>query len=268
MLRSAGLDGRTVKNAISQLIPSHLLAACKGFDDVGYMNGSKRILAIESSGRHASVATLWGEAGGTQLVGQTLLSGDERTAKILAPTIQQLLAMAGWSPKDVELVAVTVGPGSFTGLRIGVTTAKAFAYAIGAEVLGVNTLEVLARQSPASTSSLWAVLDAQRQELFAAKFNVSHDFSIRTERDTCIVPQDTWFASLQARDRVTGLALKRLASRLPEGIEVLPEKTWQPTAASVGQVAWKNFQAGHCDNVWELSPNYYRPSAAEEKRTT
>ena len=104
------------------------------------MADSKRILAIESSGRHASVATLWGDADGTRLIGQTLLSGDERTAQVLAPAIQQLLAAADWSPKSVELVAVTVGPGSFTGLRIGVTTAKAFAYAIGAEVLGVNTL--------------------------------------------------------------------------------------------------------------------------------
>src|SRR5215207_3267182 len=134
------------------------------------MAGSKRILAIESSGRHASVATLLGDAGGTRMLGQSLLSGDERTAQMLAPTIQKLLTEAEWSPKSVELVAVTVGPGSFTGLRIGVTTAKAFAYAIGADVLGINTLEALAVQSPPSESPLWTVLDAQRQELFAAKF--------------------------------------------------------------------------------------------------
>jgi tRNA threonylcarbamoyladenosine biosynthesis protein TsaB len=232
------------------------------------MAGSKRILAIESSGRHASVATLCGDADGTRLVGQTLLSGDERTAQVLAPTIQQLLTAADWSPKSVELVAVTVGPGSFTGLRIGVTTAKAFAYAIGAEVLGINTLEALALQATPSASSLWAVLDAQRQELFAARFIFDDQFNFRTEVETCIIPQDEWLAGVRSGDRVIGPALKRFASRFPTGVEVLGEQSWQPVATSVGEVAWKNYQAGHRDDVWKLSPNYYRPSAAEEKRMT
>jgi tRNA threonylcarbamoyladenosine biosynthesis protein TsaB len=230
------------------------------------MAGSKRILAIESSGRHASVATLWGDADGTRLIGQTLLSGDERTAQMLAPTIRDLLIAAEWSPKSVELVAVTVGPGSFTGLRIGVTTAKAFAYAIGAEVLGINTLEALALQATPSASPLWTILDAQRQELFAAKYIVDEQFTIRAEHKTCIIAQDAWLASLRPGDRVIGPALKRFPSRLPDRIETLPEHLWQLTATAVGQMAWKNYQAGHRDDVWKLSPNYYRPSAAEEKR--
>src|SRR5262245_56901299 len=108
------------------------------------MSGSKRILAIETSGRHGSVATLGGEPAGARLIGQTVLTGEERTAQVLAPAIQQLLIATEWSPKSIDPVAVTVGPGSFTGLRIGVTTAKAIAYAVGADVLGVNTLEPLA----------------------------------------------------------------------------------------------------------------------------
>jgi tRNA threonylcarbamoyladenosine biosynthesis protein TsaB len=256
----------TENGSTSRLGRALLLAACKRFDDVGYMTGSKRILAIESSGRHASVATLWGDSSGTRLVEQTLLSGDERTARVLAPTIQQLLAAAEWSPKSVELVAITVGPGSFTGLRIGVTTAKAFAYAIGADVMGVNTLEALALQAPRSATPLWAVLEAQRQELFAAKFIVNEQLSILTEHETCIIPQDAWLASLRPGDRVIGPALSRLESRLPAGIEAVPEQLWQPTATSVGQVAWRKYQAGGHDDVWKLSPNYYRPSAAEEKQ--
>jgi tRNA threonylcarbamoyladenosine biosynthesis protein TsaB len=243
-----------------------LLAACNRFDDVGYMSGRKRILAIESSGRHASVALLCGNADIPDLVRQTLLSSDERTAQVLAPTIQTLLKTADWSPKSIELVAVTVGPGSFTGLRIGVTTAKAFAYAIGADVIGVNTLESMALQAGPSASPLWTILDAQRQELFAAKFVVSEHQDVRVERETCIIPQDQWLTTLRSGDRVIGPALKRLAPGLPAGVEALPELSWQPVAASVGQLAWKNYQAGHRDSIWKLSPNYYRPSAAEEKR--
>ncbi len=229
------------------------------------MTISKRILAIESSGRHGSVATLWGEPEHAHVVNQILMRSDERTAQVLAPSIQKALALADWPPKSVELVAVTVGPGSFTGLRIGVTTAKAFAYAIGAEVIGVNTLEALALQAPPSTAPLWAILNAQRQELFAAKFMVSEPLGIHTLQETSIIPQDLWLSNLQSGDRVAGPSLKQLAARLPSATEVLPEEHWQPTAAAVGQLAWRNYQAGERDDVWKLSPNYYRLSAAEEK---
>jgi tRNA threonylcarbamoyladenosine biosynthesis protein TsaB len=231
------------------------------------MTGNKRILAIESSGRHASVALLGGNADVTDLVGQTLLSSDERTAQVLAPTIQNLLKATNWSPKSIELVAVAVGPGSFTGLRIGVTTTKAFAYAIGADVIGVNTLESMALHASPSASPVWAILEAQRQELFAAKFIVNEHHAIRLEHETCIMPKDQWLTGLQPGDRVIGPALKRLAIRLPPGVEALPEQSWQPMATSVGQLAWQNYQAGYRDSIWKLSPNYYRPSAAEEKRT-
>ena len=230
------------------------------------MTAAKNILAIETSGRHGSVATLSGEQGGARLIGQFVLSGDQRTAQSLAPAMKRLLDEAGWSPKSVDLVAVTVGPGSFTGLRIGVTTAKAFVYAVSAEVVGVNTLTVLAAQAPPSPSPLWTIIDAQRQELFAAKFNVEENLDIRTDRDTFIVSQEKWLADLSPHDRVIGPALKRIAGRLPAHVLAMPEELWQPMAAAVGQLAWNSYQAGQRDDVWKLIPNYYRPSAAEEKR--
>jgi tRNA threonylcarbamoyladenosine biosynthesis protein TsaB len=230
------------------------------------MAETKHILAIESSGRHSSLATMLGEPAQTRLIGQTLLSGDERTAQVLAPTIKQLLESANWSAKDIDLVAVAAGPGSFTGLRIGITTAKAFAYAVGAEIVGVNTLESLALQAMPAAAPVWTILDAQRQELFAAKFVVEEQGIVRTVRETFIVGQDAWLADLETGDRVLGPALKRLVSRLPNGVEMLPEPLWQPTAAAVGQIAWQQYQAGHRDDVWKLAPNYYRLSAAEEKR--
>jgi len=231
------------------------------------MPHAKRILAIETSGRHGSVAALVGEAQAAKPIGQIVLTPDQRTAQALAPALQKLLAAADWSPKDIELVAVAVGPGSFTGLRIGVTTAKAFAYAVEAEVIGVNTLCALAAQAPPSEAPVWTITDAQRQELFAAKFAVGENLDIRVERDATIIPQDRWLAELRLGDRVIGTALKRLASRLPADIKSLPEEYWQPMAIAVGQVAWQAYQAGQRDDVWKLAPNYYRLSAAEEKLT-
>src|SRR4029077_17224460 len=107
-----------------------------------------RILAIETSGRTASVAALEAADGDVVLLQEAATTRDERTAQALFPVLKVMLQEVGWAPDAIELWTVGVGPGSFTGLRIGVTLAKTFAYAAGAEVIGVNTLAVLAEQAP------------------------------------------------------------------------------------------------------------------------
>jgi tRNA threonylcarbamoyladenosine biosynthesis protein TsaB len=224
-----------------------------------------QIVAVETSGRHGSVAALSEEAGKPRLLREMELAVDQRTAQTLAPALRQLLMDVRWPPQSIHLVAVAVGPGSFTGLRIGVTTAKTFAYAAGAEVLGVNTLTVLAAQAQPSSEPLWTIIEAQRQELFVAKFNGNIADALAIDCETSIVRQDIWLAQLRPGERVIGPALRRLASKLPAGVVAVEEELWQPMAATVGRVAWHAHRAGRRDNVWKLAPHYYRPSAAEEK---
>lgn len=229
------------------------------------MHDPIRILALETSGRLGSAAALAGTAERISLFGQTALSGAQRTAESLAPAMRQMLTEVGWPPSSINLVAVAIGPGSFTGLRIGVTMAKALAYAIGAEVVGVNTMDVLAAQVPLSDEPVWTILDAQRQELFAAKYSRSAEAHRRLVHEPAILSQASWLARLTAGDRVTGPALSRLESRLPAGVRAVARDLWQPMAAAVGEVGWGHYRAGQRDDLWQLTPNYYRPSAAEEK---
>jgi tRNA threonylcarbamoyladenosine biosynthesis protein TsaB len=227
-----------------------------------------RILAIESSGRHGSVAALHGDGDHLTVARQTILDVGQRTAQSLAPAIKQLLSDLAWPAKSLGLIAVTTGPGSFTGLRIGATTAKTMAYALGADIIGVNTLVALAAQAPPATKHLWTVLDAHRQELFAAKFVADSQVTYTMDCATQIISQDAWLAGLKIGDYVTGPPLRKLAQRLPAGVAALPDAFWQPTAAAVGQVAWQMYRRGHRDDVWQIVPNYYRPSYAEEKAAT
>jgi tRNA threonylcarbamoyladenosine biosynthesis protein TsaB len=229
------------------------------------MEPTKRIIAIETSGRHGSVALLWGDGEAARLIKQTELTGNERTAQSLAPALGELLNEVGWPMRSVELIAVAAGPGSFTGLRIGVTTAKTLAYATGAELVAVNTLEAIAAQIDSSPSPLWAIVDAQRQELFAAKFEFDAAGWPRPLQETSIVPQETWLSGLEPGDHVMGPALRRLAARMPKGVTAVAQESWQPMAAAVGRVGWKRYRAGERTDLWQLVPNYYRASAAEEK---
>ncbi len=229
------------------------------------MEGTKAILSIESSGRHGSVAALLANADTVRCLNQIVLKSDERTAQALAPAIRTLLSKSDLTPENMNLVAVAIGPGSFTGLRIGVTTAKAFAYAVGAEILGVNTLEVLAVQASAKDTSLWTILDAQRQELFAMKFAVGKNGERHIDRETSIIARQAWLAELKPADQVIGPPLQRLSEQLPPHIRMISPTLWPPMAEAVGRLAWEKYCTGQRDDLWQLVPQYYRASAAEEK---
>ena len=227
------------------------------------------ILALETSSQAGSVALLDGQVAGLSdnVLSQRLLPSDQRSAQSLAPAIAQVLAEAGKRPGDVGLVAVTIGPGSFTGLRVGATTAKTFAYAAGCECLGVDTLEVIAVQVPLgkqSAGELHAVLDAQRKELFLARFRWHGGIPVRLEENR-IVPADQWLAGLTPGTTVTGTGINRLIDRLPAGVIAAPELHRDPQAVAVGRLAWRDYQAGRRDDLWKLAPKYLRTSAAEEK---
>jgi tRNA threonylcarbamoyladenosine biosynthesis protein TsaB len=220
-----------------------------------------RILAIETSGHAGTVALLEDYL----LAGEASLATDKRSARTLAPAIRDTLQSAGWQAADVRLVAVAVGPGSFTGLRIGVTTAKTFAYAVKAEVVAVNTLEVIAAQAPAEVNRLSVVLDAQRQQVFAGDFTRGADGLFEWNGSTAVVECDLWLAELRPSIAVSGPGLQKLAARLPSHIRTISPTLWLPRAATVGQLGWHRYQSGQRDDLWRLVPQYFRRSAAEEK---
>ena len=219
-----------------------------------------RVLALETSDKTGSVAALHGE----QLLVELELNPAQRSAQSLAPALKELWSKVGWTTADLELITLAIGPGSFTGLRVGVTTAKMLAYLSRAAVVGVNTLEVIAAQAPAEATPIEAILDAQRQEVFAGRFIREGD-SFRPDAETKIVRNDEWLASLPAGAWVTGPGLKKLEGRLPAGVHVIDRSLWTPMAATVGRIGYQHYQSGQRDDFWKLVPNYFRRSAAEEK---
>lgn len=186
-------------------------------------------------------------------------------AQTLAPAIAELLGEAGWRAGDVQLVAVATGPGSFTGLRIGVTTGKAFAYGVGCPVVGVHTLMAIAWQVPLDVRRFSVVLDAQRDELYVAEFARLDDRALVEHEATRVVACEMWLESLAAGSVVTGPGLTKMAARLPGGVVAVDAARWAATAASVGAVGWKLFSAGCAENAFTLLPQYFRPTAAEEQ---
>ena len=220
-----------------------------------------RILAIETTEMIGSVAALCDG----NLLAELELNPQQRSAQSLAPGLRSLLGEVGWRPQDVDLVAVTSGPGSFTGLRVGVTTAKAFAYAAGTEILGVDTLETIAARAPGDVRVLSAAIDAHRGEVVAQSFQPDRDGCLQPTGDSKLVEVDAWLGTLPAGTVLTGPVLRKLAERVPAHLTVLDPQYWSPTAAAVARLAARLHAAGRRDDLWSLVPRYFRRSAAEEK---
>jgi tRNA threonylcarbamoyladenosine biosynthesis protein TsaB len=220
-----------------------------------------RVLALETSAPRGSVAAL--EDG--LLLRQQETPEGTRSAQMLAPTIAHLLAQVGWNVGDIQLVAVTQGPGSFTGLRIGAITAKTLAYVTGASVIGVNTLEAIAAQAISDRTFVWSVLDAQRQQLFCARYVAGEGSADECVRPTAITDRPAFLDSLSENDSVIGPGLRPLIDSLPSFVHLADQADWHPRAETVGKVALLRLEDDGPSDLWDLTPNYYRKSAAEER---
>ena len=222
-----------------------------------------RILAIETTAMTGSVALLENE----EVVHEILLREDQRSAQSLAPTIQAAFAAVNWPLASIQLIAVAVGPGSFTGLRVGISTAKLLAYALKTEVMGLDTLEVLAAQAKHLQSPrIHAMLDAQRNELFVATFEKqTASNELMRVQETHIIPNATFISSLAAGDVLIGPVLEKLRPQLPPEVVLADPDDWSPRASTIGQLACRAYLAGRRDDVWKLTAQYHRASAAEEK---
>jgi tRNA threonylcarbamoyladenosine biosynthesis protein TsaB len=217
------------------------------------------VIAIETASPPGDIALI--TQGESPIFQQ--LKDARRTTETFATVIRSLLNEAKLSPRDIDLVATTDGPGSFTGLRIGVTAAKVFAYATNAKLLGVNTLELIATQSP-HEGEVEAVVDAQRGELFAARFR-KHKDSLEPLIATQIIHADEWIQSRCSGATLIGTGLKKIVSKLPNDAQVAEERLWRPSAVRLAELAIGKLSENCVTTAFDLVPQYYRKSAAEEK---
>jgi len=223
------------------------------------------VLALETSGTSGSAALAEAASDPPRVLGEVRLPPHERSARTLLPAVHQLLQHHSCQPADLGLIGVASGPGSFTGLRIGVVAAKTIAYATGAPLAAVHTLTAIAAGVGATEAPLWTILDAQRGELFATRFAPQSNLADCPEPTTEILAIDAWLERLSPGEVVAGPPLAKLAARLPPGVATAAESLWEPTAAAVAHLAIDLLRRGIQVDPLALAPNYYRKSAAEEK---
>jgi tRNA threonylcarbamoyladenosine biosynthesis protein TsaB len=202
------------------------------------------ILALDTTGESGSIALV---AADGSLIEEVALESPDGFAHVLFVAIEQLLARHGITVNDIAVFASASGPGSFTGVRVGLTAVKGLAEASGRQVIAVSNLQVLAAFG---TRELRAtVIDARRGEIYGAVYNAA----LELVRDEVVMKADAWLASLPAGDLEIishGNPLNREVSEAPRVL-----------AGAVGRIAALKPQSAR--DPAEIDANYVRRSDAE-----
>src|SRR3989338_5286733 len=228
-----------------------------------------KILAIETSTLSGSVALLEDE----QLIAESTTCIKKTHAERLLPSIKNLLDSAHTKIEDIDGFALTIGPGSFTGLRIGLSTIKGLSWSLNKPVVGVSTLEALAMNLPYSDKPVCPMLDARKKEVYAAvyKCNVTQGISLEPiciMPDTAISP-DNLINKIKEPTIFLGDGIKVYGNLIKDMLKdtavIAPAHLWQIKASNIGLLAWKKFKSGNIESPESIRLNYLRPSESEIK---
>lgn len=224
------------------------------------------ILGLECTGKKSSVALLRDEA---LIAISSLQSEFGSPTQKLVTTVQTLCRenKVVWS--DIELMTITQGPGSFTGLRVGITFAKTFAYATGCPLKAVSTFAATAQGLPLSYKQVEVIEDLRKGQVAWQRFEVQNNVWIPSG-PLVAEELDVWKNHDHSDVIHAGLGIPRLIRQLPDQIwpadwKLTPEEDWSPDAATVARCGRLRFLEEGSDDPFQLQPLYIRRSAAEEK---
>lgn len=220
-----------------------------------------KILAVDTSGLEGSVALSDDRA---LLEERQLPVEGRRHAQTLVSAADELLKAHSLQPNDIGAVAVSVGPGSFTGLRVGVVFAKTFAWANQAQLLAVDTLRAVAQQVDSASPFVTVISDAQRQEVFVSTYQWDSQANIRTELEAVRIQPVASLAASVSQDTIwAGPGLSKFGEHLTAE-RLADESVWQPRAATIAELGSVMLQQNQIANIHTLEPVYIRRSYAEE----
>ena len=222
------------------------------------------ILAIESSALTASAAVYDSD----RLLGEYTVNNGNTHSETLLPMVESLLGFLNLSISDVELFAVSAGPGSFTGIRIGVATLKGLAFGSGKPCVGVSTLEAMAYRLHAPNGLICPVMNARRKQVYTALFREQNGELCRLLPDSAIAIEelDEILSQYDEPVYLIGDGYTLAVENLKHEIGYTPEHLRCQSAASVAKVAWKLYQTGQAQTDKEIKPIYLRPCQAERER--
>ncbi len=222
-----------------------------------------KVLALETATLAGSIAIVDDVEG---LIGEVKVSVKIAYSERLMPSIEWLLKASGISIKEIDAFAVSIGPGSFTGLRIGLTTVKGFAFATGKPVMPVRTLDAFARTLPFCPHLICPMLDARKNEVYAAFYRWDNGICTKLMPETSIKP-DELLKDIHGPVVFMGEGAKIYKNVISDLLKTraiyAPLSQMYPSASTVAEIAIEMIKQGIAVDPVSLTPFYIRKCEAE-----
>jgi len=222
-----------------------------------------KVLGIETSGLIGNIAV----CDGNTVVGKKTYGKNFSHGKEIVSSLESIFNKIKWDPNDIDLIAVSIGPGSYTGLRIGVTCVKTLAYGLGKPVIDVPTLDVLVENvKDNNAKTICPVIDAKRKSVYACIYDRSNNGNRRTT-DFLIISPDSLIDILPESTLIfgDGIAPYKDIFTQKDLTIVDDEKLGIADAASVARLGMERYEQGIRCEINALAPLYLRKSEAEER---
>ncbi|MBI4712176.1 MAG: tRNA (adenosine(37)-N6)-threonylcarbamoyltransferase complex dimerization subunit type 1 TsaB [Planctomycetes bacterium] len=254
-------------------------------------NSNMRIVGIETSGMQGGIALLENETVKCEI----FLKRGMVHGKLLVPALDKAIRKLKWRTKDIGLVAVDIGPGSYTGLRVGLAVAKTMAYVLKTAIIGVASLDAMAVNFPPSSNAtyLCPMIDAKWRQVYTALYKkakrrrspdliiggensyrrISNFLALQPEELVKILPTSSDVGDFVGRRPIDNVlmfgdglkAYHDVFKTLPN-VKVAPRNTWFPKARHIALLGYRAFRNGKRNKPETIVPLYLRPTEAEINR--
>ena len=220
-----------------------------------------KILAMDTSSVNATVAV----SDEFRVLGEYTISNDRAHSQIIMPMLEDVLKHCALTVKDIDVFAVAIGPGSFTGLRIGMSAMKTLAQALNKPIIGVSSLDAVAASFYNNESYICPIFDARRNEVYNALYQ--NGTKIVNDR---VSDFDELLIELSDKNVIfAGDAILKYGDRInsfnKENWHIAPVNLSMQRASSVAAVACERINKNQYDNLYDLTPIYLRLSQAERE---
>ena len=223
------------------------------------------ILAIDASGLSGSVAYI----SDYKLVGEYYICHKLTHSQTIMPMLEHLKNMIGLELDKIDAIAVTSGPGSFTGIRIGVATAKAMALAIGVPIIGIPTLDVMANNITFADKLICPIMDARRNQVYTSLYKWEESTLQRVE-EYLAVPIDELLEKIADQEVIflgdgVDVLRSQIVNKMGDKAHFAPSFLHMQRASVLAHLACEAYERGETEDADEFVPMYLRKSQAERE---
>ncbi|MFH1228716.1 MAG: tRNA (adenosine(37)-N6)-threonylcarbamoyltransferase complex dimerization subunit type 1 TsaB [Planctomycetota bacterium] len=231
-----------------------------------------KVIGIETSGNHGGIALL----DNGKICRETLLEKGMVHGKLLISAIDKALKSCRWKKTDLDLIAVDIGPGSYTGLRVGLAAAKMMAYLLGIPLAGVSSLDALMQEIKTGHAIACPIIDARWNQVYTAIYKKTAKEWKKVTGFMAVTPRELakllidYGAKYGKSHKSPNIILfgdgllpyKDIFSGLP-GTETVKEEYWYPKPSNIAKLGYAQWKNGRKNDCWKIKPLYLRKTEAE-----